>query len=129
MGASLIAPRLLTTWCVGVTPLFYGGLSRSFLNFHIVPTIILTLSCSYSLNSISINCLSLFLLHHFLISLLFLFSPRLGHVIMKCFKSSSSLPHSLHIILWFLFLLCINSSTCNVLVLAFANILALKLFL
>ena len=39
-----IVQRLLTTWCVGVTPLVHGGLSRSFLSNLMDPTIFLILS-------------------------------------------------------------------------------------
>ena len=83
----------------------YGGLSKSFLCCHILLIIFPVLSNLFSLNNISTVCFILFIFLHASIISLSLFISNIGHVTKKCCKSSSSNPHSLHVLSWFLFLL------------------------
>ena len=107
---------------------YYGGLSRSFLYLHILFIIFPVLSYLFSLNRISTVCFCLSMFLQDSIISLSLFCSNMGHVTRKCWRSSSSRPQSLHTLSWFLFLLCIYSSTWSVFVLALAKKFELILF-
>ena len=96
-----------TTWCVRAHTSPHGGLRRSFLWFHILLSIWLTLVYFFSLNNMSTVCFCLSLFLHLFIISLSLFCFSLAHATKKCCRSSSC-PHNLHIVSCSLFLLWIN---------------------